>query len=89
MAESKTYVFGEGGQSGFDPNILLAGMMNGGGFGGFGGGNWLLPFFLLALWGNNGWGGSFGGGGNGYLYVGLGCVLAGLFAHIFVNKKIR
>lgn len=67
MAESKTYVFGEGGQGGFDPNILLAGMMSGGGFGGFGGGNWLLPFFLLALWGNNGFGGGFGGGGNGYL----------------------
>ena len=29
------------------------------------------------------------GGGNGYLYVGLGCVLAGLFAHIIVNKRIR
>lgn len=67
MAESKTYVFGEGGQGGFDPNILLAGMMSGGGFGGFGGGNWLLPFFLLALWGGNGFGGGFGGGGNGYL----------------------
>lgn len=67
MSESKTYVFGENGQNGgFDPNILLAGMMNGGGFGGFGG-NWLLPFFLLALWGGNGFGGGFGGGGNGYL----------------------
>ena len=29
------------------------------------------------------------GGGNGYLYVGLGCVIAGLFAHIIVNKRIR
>jgi hypothetical protein len=41
-------------------------MMNGGGFGGFGG-NWLLPFLLFALWGGNGFGGGFGGGGNGYL----------------------
>lgn len=29
------------------------------------------------------------GGGNGYLYVGLGCVLAGLLSHIILNKRIR
>jgi hypothetical protein len=29
------------------------------------------------------------GGGNGYLYVGLSCVLAGLLSHIFLNKRIR
>ena len=29
------------------------------------------------------------GGGNGFLYAGLGCVLAGLFAHITLNKRIR
>jgi hypothetical protein len=29
------------------------------------------------------------GGGNEYLYVGLGCVLVGLFSHIFLNKRIR
>ncbi|MBO7165652.1 MAG: hypothetical protein J6V60_06180 [Muribaculaceae bacterium] len=29
------------------------------------------------------------GGGNGFLYAGLGCVLAGLFAHIILNKRIR
>jgi hypothetical protein len=29
------------------------------------------------------------GGGNGYLYVGLVCVLAGLLSHIILNKRIR
>ena len=29
------------------------------------------------------------GGGNSYLYVALGCVLAGLLSHIILNKRIR
>lgn len=71
MSDTKTYVFGNDGnngyQNGFDPNLLIGAMMGGGGFGGFGGANWLLPFLLFFLWGNNGWGYGFGGnrGGNG------------------------
>lgn len=65
--ESKTIVFdgNNGGQSNnqFDPNLLWAMMFGGGGFGGYGGGNWIWPLFLLALWGGNGFGGF--GGGNG------------------------
>ena len=62
MSENKTFVFdGNGSQSGFDPNLMVGAMMGGGGFGGFGGGNWLLPFLLFALWGNGGFG--FGRGG--------------------------
>ena len=42
MSESKTYVFGNdrngGYNNGFDPNLLYGMMMGGGGFGGFGGG---------------------------------------------------
>lgn len=67
MSDTKTYVFGNDGngyQNGFDPNLLIGAMMGGGGFGGFGGGNWLLPFLLFALWGNGGWGNGFGFGGN-------------------------
>lgn len=69
MSETKTYVFGNDGnngyQNGFDPNFLIGAMMGGGGgFGGFGGANWLLPFLLFALWGGNGWGGFGGGFGN-------------------------
>ena len=69
MSDTKTYVFGNDGnngyQNGFDPNLLIGAMMGGGGFGGFGGANWLLPFLLFFLWGNNGWGNGFGGfGGN-------------------------
>lgn len=66
MSETKTYVFGENGNSqnnGFDPNLLWGMMLGGGGFGGgFGAGGWLWPLFLLALWGGNGFG--FGGWGN-------------------------
>lgn len=64
MSETKTYVFGEGGnsQNGFDPNLIWASMMNGGGFGG--GMNYLWPFFLLFLWGRGGFGG-WGNNGNG------------------------
>ena len=75
MSETKTYVFGENGnsQNQFDPNLLWAMMFGGGGgFGGYGGGNWIWPLFLLALWGGNGFGfgggnGMFGGRGVGFL----------------------
>lgn len=72
MSETKTYVFGENGnsQNQFDPNLIWASMLGGGGFGGFGGGNWIWPLFLLALWGGNGFGGGngmFGGRGVGFL----------------------
>lgn len=72
MSETKTYVFGENGnsQNQFDPNLLWAMMFGGGGFGGYGGGNWIWPLFLLALWGGNGFGGGngmFGGRGVGFL----------------------
>ena len=64
----KTYYFpdgnGSGNQNGLDSNLLWGMMMGNGGFGGFGGGNWILPFLLFALWGNNGWGNGFGGRGN-------------------------
>lgn len=64
--DSKTYVFGENGNQNFDPNLLVGMMMGGGGFGGFGGGNWLWPLLLFALWGNNGFGfGGFGGNRGG------------------------
>lgn len=62
----KTYYFpdgnGNGNQNGLDSNLLWGMMMGNGGFGGFGGGNWILPFLLFALWGNNGWANGFGGG---------------------------
>ena len=54
MSETKTYVFGEGGnnsQNSFDPNLLLGMMFGGGGFGGFGGGAYFLwSLFLLFAW---------------------------------------
>lgn len=62
----KTIVFDGNNSSGnnnFDPNLLWAMMFGGGGFGGFGGGNFIWPFFLGAML-NGGWGG-FGGGNNG------------------------
>ena len=72
--ETKTYVFdGQNGSSNnnqFDPNLLWAMMFGGGGFGGYGGGNWIWPLFLLALWGGNGFGGF--GGGNGFGGRGVG-----------------
>lgn len=57
-----------GGQNSFDPNLLLASMMNGNnGFGGNGSWMWVIFLFFLyplmrngGLWGNNG----FGGDGN-------------------------
>lgn len=70
----KTYYFPDGGNNGnpngFDSNLLWGMLMGNGGFGGFGGGNWLLPFLLFALWGNNGFGGNGfnrGMGGVGFL----------------------
>lgn len=76
MSETKTLVFGDGGnnsQNGFDSNLLLGMLFGGGGFGGFGGGNMLWPLFLLLAWMRNGFG--FGGGGgfcgcnNGYEFL--------------------
>jgi hypothetical protein len=62
----KTYYFpdgnGNGNQNGLDSNLLWGMMMGNGGFGGFGGGNWLLALLFFALWGNNGWGNGIGGG---------------------------
>ena len=53
MSEEKFYSFGDSaGRSTLDPNLLLATMNNGGGFGG--NGNWLWIVFLFFL---NGWGG--------------------------------
>ena len=57
-----------GGQNSFDPNLLLASMMNGGnGFGGNGNWMWVIFLFFLyplmrngGLWGNNGFGGGDG-----------------------------
>ena len=77
MSETKTYVFGEGGnnsQNSFDPNLLLGMMFGGGGFGGFGGGaNFLWPLFLLFAWMRNGFGfggnGGFCGCNNGYEFL--------------------
>lgn len=65
MSDTKIISFPENGNNGngFDPNFLYGAMMSGGGFGGFGGGNWLLPFLLFALWGGNGFGG-WGNNGN-------------------------
>ena len=72
MSETKTYVFGEGGnnsQNGFDPNLLLGMMFGGGGFGGFGG-NMLWPLFLFFAWMRNGFGfGGNGGCNNGYEWL--------------------
>lgn len=70
MSETKTYVFGENGNSGgnnnLDPNLLWASMMNNGGFGG--NGNWLWVLFLLFFF-RNGYGGF---GGNGGINGGVG-----------------
>lgn len=72
MSETKTFVFGNDGnngyQNGFDPNLLFGAMLGNGGFGGFGGGggSWLLALLVFALWGRNGFGfgGNYGGFGN-------------------------
>lgn len=70
--ESKTYVFDGNGQSGMGNDLLTGAMLGGGGFGCFGGANWLLPFLLFALWGNNGWGNGFGFGNRGCYGGGFG-----------------
>lgn len=49
--------------SGFDPNLLFASMMNGGGFGGNGNWMWIIFLFFLEPLMRNGWFGN--GNGNG------------------------
>ena len=62
MESSKIMMFPEMGNSGIDPNLLLA-LNNNGGFGG--NGNWMWILFLWLIWGANGWGGN-GWGNNGF-----------------------
>lgn len=65
----RTYVFdgNDSNKGGLGSDLLTGAMLGGGGFGGFGGGNWILPFLLFALWGGNwgGWGNGFGFGNRG------------------------
>lgn len=69
MSNNRTLIFTpDGANSGynsgnFDPNLLLGMMFGNGGFGGFGGGNMLWPFFLW-IFAMMGWGNGFGGWGN-------------------------
>ena len=56
-------MFPEMGNSGIDPNLLLA-LNNNGGFGGNGNWMWILFLWLIWGWGGNGWGGN---GNNGFL----------------------
>ena len=66
MDTSKIMMFPEMGNSGLDPNLLLALNNNGG----FGGNNWIWILFLWLIWGANGWGGNGwgnNGGANGFL----------------------
>ena len=71
MADSKVYMFPEGGNSTLDPNLMMA-LNNNGGFGGNGNWMWIIFLFFLYPLMRNGWGG-FGGGtdgsalGTGYL----------------------
>lgn len=58
MESSKIMMFPEMGNSGIDPNLLLAMNNNGG----FGGNNWIWILFLWLIWG---WGGNGNWGGNG------------------------
>lgn len=70
MSTSEVFMIPDnrGGQNSFDPNLLLASMMNGnGGFGGNGGWMWVIFLFFLyplmrngGFWGNNGFGGGDG-----------------------------
>lgn len=69
----KTYVFPDSsGNGGLDPNLLLS--MNGGGFGGFGGGWWPMVF-LWALFGRDGVNAN--GGNVGFVASQLGNAVAG------------
>ena len=64
MESSKIMMFPEMGNSGIDPNLMLALNNNGG----FGGNNWIWILFLWLIWGwggNGAWGN--GMGGNGFL----------------------
>ena len=63
MESSKIMMFPEMGNSGIDPNLLLA-LNNNGGFGGNGNWMWILFLWLIWGWGGNGWGGN---GSNGFL----------------------
>ena len=63
MESSKIMMFPEVGNSGIDPNLLLA-LNNNGGFGGNGNWMWILFLWLIWGWGGNGWGGN---GNNGFL----------------------
>ena len=63
MESSKIMMFPEMGNSGIDPNLLLA-LNNNGGFGGNGNWMWILFLWLIWGWGGNGWGGN---GNNGFL----------------------
>lgn len=67
MSEEKVYSFGDSamGRSTLDPNLLLATMNNGGGFGGNGNWMWIIFLFFLGGWGR-GFGGNGFGGDNGY-----------------------
>ena len=58
MESSKIMMFPEMGNSGIDPNLLLAMNNNSG----FGGNNWIWILFLWLIWG---WGGNGNWGGNG------------------------
>lgn len=69
MSTSEVFMIPDnrGSQNSFDPNLLLASMMNGGnGFGGNGGWMWVIFLFFLyplmrgGFWGNNGFGGGDG-----------------------------
>lgn len=75
MSDSKVFMIPDtvtgGGNSTFDPNLLLTSMMNNGGFGGNGNWIWIIFLFFLFGWrGNNGFGGNDGNCGaigTGYL----------------------
>ena len=75
MSDSKVFMIPDtvtgGGNSTFDPNLLLTSMMNNGGFGGNGNWIWIIFLFFLFGWrGNNGFGGNggdCGAIGTGYL----------------------
>lgn len=55
-----------GSNSAMDPNLLLASMMNGGGFGGNGNWMWIVFLFFLEPLMRNGWWGNNGNGNGGF-----------------------